>query len=300
MKNDAERICLKIDGPAFDGGVPLHIAIDVIREFQQIVDSTFLVLTQKTRVSDTDRKVFQLVSKEFRVGSLLTDIDLVLATGQVAFAFSQLGNPRDIWMLTKECFDFLKLIFSACHSGAEPKYQFNERISAKHVGDESFRLDGTFNVTINNITNNFPAPVYPIAKKSVRHYQNLTSLLQEETVHTFQVGNSVEPDISLNLSDKGLFDIESVLDTNTFHLQCEIFRFNKYNNTGKLIVESDQFVPFGKYAFEVYGSQESSSYIESMLRRSVTLECLAERQMNPLGTSTITKIFVLKVIAEKV
>ena len=52
-----EELQFKIDGPKFKDGVPLPVAISALNSFQSIVDKTYLVTVNKTRITVSEREV---------------------------------------------------------------------------------------------------------------------------------------------------------------------------------------------------------------------------------------------------
>jgi hypothetical protein len=79
------------------------------------------------------------------------------------------------------------------------------------------------------------------------------------------------------------------------HINCEIFDFNKFANTGKLIVGDGQPVPKGEYKFWVIGDQDVSEYISAMLRKHVNVTCLRELAQNPFSQERVIRLQLINV-----
>lgn len=86
-----------------------------------------------------------------------------------------------------------------------------------------------------------------------------------------------------------------MIDPQPIELDCEIFDFNKFEDSGKLRVFDGQLLPMKDYRFSVVGNQADQTYIEAMLRRNVKVICLREVIVDPLAQEKIVRLQVLKV-----
>ena len=96
-------------------------------------------------------------------------------------------------------------------------------------------------------------------------------------------------------NEAAFFDIPSVIDPQPIELDCEIFDFNKFEDSGKLRVFDGQVLPLKDYRFAVVGDQADQTYIEAMLRQRVKVTCLRELVIDPLAQEKIVRLQVLKV-----
>ena len=271
----------KIDGPVLKGGVPIHIAVAALDNFQSIVDKTYLVSSGAKKITAKDRERYFLKATKFQEGSLLTVFEITLQGVQLGLPLvSQLG-PQNIWDYTKETFKFLKLVCGAVQKGQKPTYEFNNNGDAiVHVGNDNHHYHG---------------PVIQIAQLALPSYQNLAHLLDPKKLTEISAGvRKLEtPDIYLGENDKGLFDVPTRLEKETIELRCEIFGFNKYKNIGKLAVSiDDQEVPPGEYNFTIFGNQDNVEYIYSMLKPEVAVFCLVEMESSPFGEDKVNKLHI--------
>lgn len=278
-----EQLQFKLDGPAFDEGVPLHSAVMALSNFQAIVDKTYLVLTNGKRLSHSDRELFHLRALEFRRGSFLTNFEIAMAAVQLTLPFVTELGPQNIWEYTKDTFNFLKLVFTSAQEGQRPTYNFeNNGDVAVHIGDNHYHFHG---------------PVYQIGERSLPNYRNLAHMMQPGKIESIFAGTSETRDIYLETKDRELFDVPSVIDNSPIEIECEIFDFNKFNNIGKLLVKEGQTIPSGEYNFTIIGSQNTVDYIYSMLKPRVSISCLKEMKINPFGESNIYRLHVLGVVS---
>lgn len=271
----------KIDGPALREGVPIHIAVAALNDFQSVVDKSYLVFSDSKRMTARDREIFFLLATDFQKGSLLTTFEIILSGAQIALPLVSSFGPQNIWDFTKDSFTLLKLVCEAVQKEEKPTYQFNN--------------DGDADVQIGDNHHHYHAPVIQIAQLSLPNYQSLTSLIDPKKLDHISANpvNQDSPDIYIGPDDKHMFDVPRRIEKETVELKCEIYDFNKYKNIGKLSVGTEgQAVVEGEYNFEIFGSQDNVEYIYSMLKVQVELHCLIEMESNPFGEDRVYKLHV--------
>jgi len=273
-----ERYFFKLEGPILEDNIPLHIAIESLSNFQAVVDKTYLGLKgEKKRLSKKERQFFQLRAQSFERGSLLTYFEIFFAATQLTFPFMVSLGPQNVWDYTKESFNFLKLIYSAAQKGAQPTYTFHDNKDfTVHIGDTHHHYHGQ---------------VYQIGENALKNYQNLAHIT-EQGVSAITAGTIEREDIRLLEEDKNLFDLPSEIDNTPIELKCEIFDFNKFKNSGRLLVAEEQVLPQGEYSFSIYGDQDNVNYIYSMLRPQVTVTCLKESRINPFAGEAVFRLHI--------
>jgi hypothetical protein len=262
----SDVIQFKMDGPIFKENMPLHTVITGLSEFQNIIDKTYIVLSGKTKVSSADRQIYQIVASEFRKGSFISDLQILIAgSSQILMPFMSDLSPKIIWQFTKDAFSLLKIVFESKKKGIPTEII---------AGDNN-----TINVHSGDIHTTFNGPVFNIAKLVVPHYQKMSDMLNEGEVESISAGEKDTPEkpaILLKTADKGLFKTKPDLREEPLIIDCEIFDFNKYSNIGKLHVYPEQPIPEGEYSFSMLGDQDNIPYIQSMLQTKVTIRCLKE------------------------
>lgn len=276
------KVTFKMHGPAFDDGMPLHLALASLQDVQAIFDKTYLVLSGARRLSRHNRHAFHLRAYEIKRGSLEADLQLVVQTAQYTIPVLSAISPSDIWAYTKQGFDFLKLIYALASEGRRPRYQIND--------------NGTMNVYNGDDVTVFNGPVYMIGERALPHWRALNHRMREGEVHSYSMGASVAPEISLQESQKEIFDRPSIVDKDAREIVCDIFDFNKRANVGKLSVgEAGENLDVGDYPFSVVGSQDRIDYIASMARPAVRATVLREVEVDPFGEPKIVRLHVLEV-----
>ncbi len=273
-----EKFEFKLEGPVFQEGVPIHLVIKAWDNFQSIIDKTYLVSTKTQRISPKDREKYFLRATSFERSSFLTKFEILLAGVQLALPLASILGPQNLWDYTKETFTFLKLICTATKDESKPQIDIkdSQHVSV-HLGDKHYHFNG---------------PVFEIAEKAIPKYQDLAHMLEAGKLDIISAGSKSVPEIILKSDDKNLFDFPTKIETDPIELKCEIFDFNKFKNVGKLRVGEGQTIPAGDYSFSIFGSQDNINYIYSMLKPLVTINCLIELAISPLGPELISHLHV--------
>ncbi|WP_421171616.1 hypothetical protein [Aeromonas dhakensis] len=277
----------KIDGEKLKDGVPLHIAIAALDQFQKIVDKSYLGVSGNKRLTQKERDKFFIRTTEIKHGSLLTYFDIALQGVQLGLPFVSVYGPQNVWDATKDTFNFLRTVCTAVQNGKQPVYEFSNNGDAKvHIGDEVHHYHGT---------------VIKIGKMALPNYQELATLLGKNKLNEISAGpvkNEVK-DIFLGVDDSGAFDVPTKIQKDTIELHCEVFDFNKYKNAGKLNVSvAGQEIPVGEYSFSILGNQDNVDYIYSMLKPVVILNCLVELAISPFGGEEIHLLHIIGIGAQ--
>ena len=273
-----EKFRLKLEGPIFQEGVPIHLVIKAWDNFQSIVDKTYLVATGSQRISAKDRESYYLRGIGFERSSFITDFEIFLVGVQLTLPFVSSIGPKNIWEYTKETFNFLKLVCTAKDGKDKPSIEIHGNQDMEvHIGDKHYH---------------YHAPVYFIAEKALPKYQEFAHTMDEGKLESISAGSEVFPEIELKLKDRTLFDLPTEIDENSIEIKCEIFDFNKFKNEGKLRVLEEQQIPSGDYNFSIFGSQDNVQYIYSMLEPLITIRCLTEVAISPLGPELISRLHI--------
>ncbi len=272
---------VKMEGKVFDDGIPLPVALASLQDIQASFDKTYLVVNGSKRITKKDRELFHLKTFAIKQGSLETDLSIFLDSAQFVLPVVSSFGVNDIWTLTKESWEFLKIIYEFSSGGEKPTYSAND--------------NGTINVHNGDITHVYNAPVYQIAQLSVNNWRSLNHKLKTGQIESYILGSQKQPEISLVAENKNIFDNPTKVDKESIQIVCDIFDFNKRKNAGKLSVIDNEFIPDGDYNFTVIGSQDYIEYISSMAKSETTVTVLKEVSINPLGDSTIVRLHIVEI-----
>lgn len=278
-----EEFTFKLEGPIFQEGVPIHVAIKAWDNFQSIIDRTYLVATDSQRVGAKEREKYFLRAKSFEHSSFLTNFEIFLAGTQLVLPFLGTLGPQNLWEYTKETFNFIKLICSRNEDSEQVKI---------NVQDSQNTI-----VQIGDTQHHYHGPVFQIAEKSLSKYQELAHMLDDEKIETISAGEKNNPEMILKVEDKNFFDFPTKLEEEPIEVKCEIFTFNKFSNVGKLRIFDGQVIPKGDYNFSIFGDQDNVNYIYSMLKPLITIKCLLEFAISPLGPELISHLHITGIVS---
>lgn len=266
------EIALKIGGPTDEGGIPLHQVLNSMENFQTVLDKTYLAASGKQKVTRKDRdEVYYLNVKEFNRGSIEVCFEIFLQEMQPEKSILPGFGPENLWQYAKQAFDFLKLVFTAAEKGIRPKYQTN------------INPEGDFRVHIEDERYEFKGPVYVIGEKSLPYLKNLAHVLEDPRIEKITAGEINKEEFVLTSNNYDLFDVKKHKSIEVVELECDIFRFNKFTNTGNLKIKKDQVIPKGKHSFILTDPLKSDDFVMAMLKAEVTVKVNIEWRINPLS-----------------
>ncbi|MDP3521008.1 MAG: hypothetical protein Q8S02_10350 [Hydrogenophaga sp.] len=282
--NAAVDLQFKMEGPAFDRGMPLPLMVDSLGHVQGVLDKSYLGLIGKRRLSREERLRFYLQAQRIEHSSLLADLGVVFTGAQTVLPLFGVLGPSGIWEYAKSAFEFLKFVFEAVRKGERVTYTWNADRSVVHVNT------GTQ-------TQVFNGPVFNIGELSLVHYQGLTQVLDASNVTDIRLGEKAHPEIKLALPDRGLFELPTKIEEQPHKIACEILEFDKIERDGRMKVLPSQSIPEADYRFDVIGKQDAASYIEGMLKQQVRVTCLREVAENPVSGEKIYRLQLIDIEA---
>lgn len=271
----------KMEGPAFNDGIPLPVALSSLQEVQAIFDKTYLVLNGTNKITARDREFFYLKTFSIKHGSLETDLKIIYEMAQYTLPAIAAYTPKDVWDLTQQGWDFLKFIYGLAAKGENPMYEAKD--------------NATINVFHGNDVRVYNAPVIKIGELSVNHWRALNHKLKKGHINNYSMGNPKDPEIELSSEFKNIFDTPTHIDKVPVELTCDIFDFNKRSNAGRLTVTSGKEISEGDYSFTVVGDQDRIEYISSMAKPEITAIVLKEMLIDPLGETKIKRLHIVEV-----
>ena len=269
-------------GRAFDNGDRLDKVAAGLTALQHVFDGQFRALTDKKRLFEQDRQLFQARINRYEDGSFIAYLGLTYTGLQSVLPFVQ--GVSNIWEATKNAVDFLKAIHELAHQ------------------DKAVQItqDGNGNTAVNagDVHITYHGPVYQIGTQIIGAVRELDNLLENEEVKKISLeGPDKKPVLELTSDMKGLFQPPTRIEDTPIRLACDIFDFNKYDKTGKARVTSGQNIPPGNYKFKNIGDQAVEDFILSMTESQVQLSCLIKYQNDPLTENNISEILVMSVVA---
>lgn len=272
----------EMKGLAFDDGDRLDKVAVGLLALQHVFDGQFRVLTDKKRLSEQDRRYFQVRITGYEDGSFIAYLGAIYTGVQTVLPF--FDGASSIWDATKNSFDFLKALYELAHQGKEAQVIQNGDGNTVIISGDTHQV--------------FNGPVYQIGTQIIGAIREFDDLLDGEEVKGIALkGPDSIPVIQLTSDMKGLFFPPTRIDDTPIKLTCDIFDFNKYDSIGKARVSVDQPIPPGNYKFKNIGDQAVEEFILSMAAPQVTLSCLVKYQHDPLSDNFIAEILVMGIAA---
>lgn len=271
----------KMEGPAFNEGIPLPVALSSLQEVQAIFDKTYLVLNGGHKITKKDRDSFYLKTFNIKHGSLESDLQIIYEVTQYTLPAIAVYTPKDVWDLTQQGWNFLRFIYGLAAKGETPMYEANDNATINVFHGDNVRV--------------YSAPVVKIGALSISHWRALNHKLKEGHINNYSMGSPSGPEIELSSEFKDIFDAPTYIDKIPVEVSCDIFDFNKRSNAGKLAVTGGIGVPEGDYSFAVVGDQDRIEYISSMAKPEINALVLKEKSIDPLGETKIKRLHIVEV-----
>ncbi|PKM79552.1 MAG: hypothetical protein CVU89_17490 [Firmicutes bacterium HGW-Firmicutes-14] len=283
--NEPQPLMFKLEGPGLRENINLHDAIITLSEFHTIIDKCYCVLTNQHRLSKAERELFSIQASNFRQGSFMVNLEILITGTQLALPIIGLANPYTIWEWTRYSFQFLKAMYSTRDKGEVPQIKAgtNSQIIVITGNDNKLILPD--------------ARVIDLANRTKKNYAKLAGTLQEGRMHSIEIAakTSLDTPICLNLQEKDLFKLPTEIIDEPIYFHADIYDFNKESNAGRLRVLPGQSIPEGDYSFTVIGSQDTSKYIQSMLHDGVRITALEEQEIDPIEGPKLVRFQLINV-----
>ncbi|MBM7866996.1 hypothetical protein GTO89_11105 [Heliobacterium gestii] len=276
---DKLSIRLSIEGNA--ESFILHDVTTVLTEIQHIIDRTYLVLNNRSRLVKQDRKQYQIQATRFSKGSFIADLDiLVFLKDQLILPLIPIINAKSIVAYTEYAYKYLRLIYGMKKRGLEPTFHevsFNTYVV--EAGEESMIID---------------QETYHIAQGAREYYKRLTNTIEENGIESIKLSDENKCYVELGLKDRGFFDNVVKIEDKEISINVDIYKFDKDTNTGRLYVFPDQTIPGGSYSFETYDRIKMTT-ISSMRNRKVRIQAVCYYESNPFDEEHIMRLIVLDI-----
>lgn len=222
-------IRLKIEGNAFNNGYDLHLTLDILKNFEEMLDKAYGVITNKKKITERDREIYKIKTIDIKHGSFIGDFEIYIATAiQLALPFVCQYKPNELWEMVKNGFELAKLLFTAESENKEVKIEQGED------GDTMFvHIQGNDNCTI-NVTRN----TYIYASKALENYQRLAEKidgLDTEQITLAEIAaHKIEPKIVIDKKTKEIFKNKSKVEEKAINIVGRIFKIDVDEKQGKI------------------------------------------------------------------
>lgn len=275
-------IQFKIEGPAFNKGIPLLEITTALHEFHYILDKSYLTKSKLSKMSPKERGTFSVLATEIRQGSFIAELQLILFISSPLLPTFYEYKAKDLWDITKHVYTYLKALFSMRSSGVEPKIIIEGDNYAPVVNNEN----GT--ITVNNIIIN-------TADRAEPHFKKLTSIIKEGKMDSISAVDENKEGFMLTPKERDLFNPSTELEKDVITIEANIFRYDKEANTGKLRVFEGQTIPQGEYNFKPIKQSSPVLYIMAMAKSTVIVNVLKEIEKHASGVTRISRLHIVSI-----
>ena len=256
-----QKITFKLGG-GLSGEYPLDLRATsaFLIFFHHLIDKSYCVVSNTSRISSNDRKNYRLVAKSLEVGSLSAELMLIIEGISLALPLVGLANPKTIWDYTCLALDFAKQYFFDLSQNKHPHIEVNGN-------------NNTIIYQCENTTKEYPEAIYDIANNSIPVYRKLAKTLNQGNFSSFLASSNSNnvPDISFDLDSEELFNEKSTIQPES-NFKVNIISFNKETLSGKLqIIGSSNYRTDQTIPFKLLGDQSPTPYITAMATKMVNV-----------------------------
>ncbi|MCT3168933.1 hypothetical protein EFO71_06735 [Lacticaseibacillus rhamnosus] len=227
-------LSVRVSGPEMQAskGYDLDSVIGALQDSQALIRKTYLTSQGRVRFTSKDYDNFQIKLKEWREGSLWSDLELVYSSVILPTIPFVVDNREFIWESIKDSYTFLKAKLTAKSKGEAVKV---EQKAGEHGVNITNNGSGTVIVA---------GPGLPDFAESIKPYiQQLTENIQPNRVDTIEVtkdptSTAPEDKVVLDSSDKKIFGETTLTSDDRVSISGKITALNYVTNSGNIEITS--------------------------------------------------------------
>lgn len=274
-----QKISFTLKG-GLNGDYPLDLraTASFLLYFQHLIDKSYCTINNIDRIRPNRNNVYKVVVKDFTVGSLKSDLMLIVEGARLSLPLLGLSTPESIWTYTCYACELASRFFNALKADTKPQIQINGNNNTVIYTDNTGAII------------EYPQETYEIANRSVPIYRKLSQAMTNGSFSEFNAHSDAHniPPIIFNNESANLFKEHTVIEETSQIIQCNIIRFDKESLTGKLrILDNNCENMNSEYPFQIIGNQDSSPYIAAMDRDEVFVNCIREISYTSLNPKIV-------------
>jgi len=245
MDNEQENtlIVLHISGNELEKneGYNLRYILDSLKDFESLIDKTYLHFENKSRLSDEDKENLSLRLVDVREGSFIADLAIQMKAIVIPMAPLVAENSDFIWKMVKTSYTYLKTVLGAKKEGKTVNVQIDNSTDSILIVNNG---TGNVDLTINPVISELSPKLSPI-------FSNLAKKVDGENVEKISFGESENSnDMVFTTEDAKLFKKRQYLEETVINLQGKIVNSSYSSFSGQIeIFENENDVPQGMYRF---------------------------------------------------
>lgn len=286
---ESQNITIKLVGKEFENEKNVFLLVESLMNFNKIIEKSYLAISGRKRMNERDRELFQLRAKEFKDGSLIIDLGMYVVSLTQSSLFNSLSlNPKDIWTLVQDGYNYLKAVLSANANG----------------NPVSITGDNNMIILVNGNDNymEFRPEVIPYIQMAEANFEKLAKLSNpEKGVDEITLKNTslVEKnEIKFGREEREMFEKKTQLENEIVELKATIFKLDAEECNGRLrVLESndDSIKPNKEYRFD-FLQKPSKRVLSEVFLKEVRIYALKETYFNPTSlTKAVSKLRIINV-----
>jgi hypothetical protein len=280
----ASQVSFRLDGPEFEGGIPILKLTEALKQFHSTVDKGYLAILGKERITRFDRTFYRLTATKIAAGSFYSEIEIIVPAAQFALSFVPAGIALShVWEVVKSAFAFLKTVASARKEGKEPRVQ----VTTSGDSTKLLVIGSQNNIEVNHIVLNTAGQAEP-------HIKSLAKLVDGDHISSLSVLDNKKEGIHLLPADNNLFNPTTVIEDKALEVSAKIFRLDVESRTGRLrTLEAEAQA---EYPFQIIGRQSLHPYVLALEQDRTGLRVLREIVRHPTGAEIVHGFHLLGVL----
>lgn len=260
MDNEQENtlIVLHISGNELEKneGYNLRYILDSLKDFESLIDKTYLHFENKSRLSDEDKENLSLRLVDVREGSFIADLAIQMKEIVIPMAPLVAENSDFIWKMVKTSYTYLKTVLGAKKEGKTVNVQIDNSTDSIVIVNNG---TGNVDLTINPVISELSPKLSPI-------FSNIAKKVDGENVEKISFGESEDSnDMMFTTEDAKLFKKRQYLEETIINLQGKIVNSSYSSFSGLIeIFENEYAVPQGMYRFTTSQNLHSEDQWKNM------------------------------------
>lgn len=254
--------------------------------FQHLIDKSYCTINNIDRIRPNKNNVYKVVVKDFTVGSLSSDLMLIVEGARLTLPLLGLSTPESIWTYTCYACELASRFFNGLKSNTQPKIEINgNNNTVIYTDNTGAKIE-------------YPQETYEIANKSIPTYRKLSQTMVNGSFSEFKAHNESNnaPPIFFSSESADLYNEQTMVDETPEIIQCNIIRFDKETRTGKLrLLDNNCGDINSELPFQIIGNQDSSPYIAAMNRDKISMNCIREISYASLKPK-ITRLQIISLV----
>lgn len=286
---ESQNITIKLVGKEFENEKNIFLLVESLMNFNKVIEKSYLAISGRRRMNERDRELFQLRAKEFKDGSLIIELGMYVVALTQSSLFNSLAlNPKDIWTLVQDGYNYLKAVLSANANGNPVSVTGDNNMIILVNGNDNYM--------------EFRPEVIPYIQMAEANFEKLAKLINPEKgidEITLKNNSLVEKnEIKFGREEREMFEKKTQLENEVVELKATIFRLDAEECKGKLRVldsKDDSIKTNNEYRFD-FLQKPTKSVLSEVFLKEVRIYALKETYFDPIRlTKAVSKLRIINI-----